>query len=44
MALLRSSVALEASTIATHIEGAVLDFQEQAPRDDTAVLVLRVSD
>jgi serine phosphatase RsbU (regulator of sigma subunit) len=44
MALLRSSVALDASTIASRIEKAVLDFQEQAPRDDIAVLVLRVSD
>ncbi|MDQ3966256.1 MAG: SpoIIE family protein phosphatase, partial [Actinomycetota bacterium] len=44
MALLRSSVALDASTIASRIEGAVLNFQEQSPRDDIAVLVLRVSD
>jgi PAS domain S-box-containing protein len=44
MALLRSSVALDASTIASRIEGAALNFQEQAPRDDIAVLVLRVSD
>ena len=44
MALLRSSVALDASTIASRIEDAVLNFQEQAPRDDVAVLVLRVSD
>jgi PAS domain S-box-containing protein len=44
MALLRSSVALDASTIASRIEGAVLSFQEQVPRDDIAVLVLRVSD
>jgi sigma-B regulation protein RsbU (phosphoserine phosphatase) len=44
MALLRSSVALDASTIASRIEGAVLNFQEQAPRDDIAVLVLRVPD
>jgi len=43
-ALLRSSVALSASTIANRIEGAALNFQEQAPRDDIAVLVLRVSD
>ena len=42
-ALLRSSVALDASTIAGRIEDAVLNFQEQAPRDDVAVLVLRVS-
>ena len=44
MALLRSSVTLDASTIASRIEDAVLNFQEQAPRDDIAVLVLRVSD
>ena len=44
MALLRSSVALDASTIANRIEGAALNFQGQAPRDDIAVLVLRVSD
>jgi serine phosphatase RsbU (regulator of sigma subunit) len=44
MALLRSSVALDASSIASRIEGAALNFQEQAPRDDIAVLVLRVSD
>jgi serine phosphatase RsbU (regulator of sigma subunit) len=44
MALLRSSVALDAPTMASRIEGAVLGFQEQAPRDDIAVLVLRVSD
>ena len=44
MALLRSSVALDASTIASRIEEAVLNFQEQAPRDDIAVLVLRVSE
>jgi serine phosphatase RsbU (regulator of sigma subunit) len=44
MALLRSSVALDASTIAGRIEDAVLNFQKQALRDDVAVLVLRVSD
>jgi PAS domain S-box-containing protein len=44
MALLRSSVSLDASTIASRIEGAALNFQEQAPRDDITVLVLRVSD
>ena len=44
MALLRSSVALDAPTIASRIEGAVLNFQGQAPHDDVAVLVLRVSD
>jgi serine phosphatase RsbU (regulator of sigma subunit) len=42
--LLRSSVALDAATIAGRVENAVLDFQEQAPRDDIAVLVLRNSD
>jgi serine phosphatase RsbU (regulator of sigma subunit) len=44
MSLLRSCMGLDASTIAERIEGAALDFQEQAPRDDLAVLVLRVSD
>ena len=42
MALLCSSVSLDASTIAGRIEEAALDFQEQMPRDDIAVLVLRV--
>jgi serine phosphatase RsbU (regulator of sigma subunit) len=42
MALLRSSVTLDASSIASRIEEAVLNFQEQALRDDVAVLVLRV--
>jgi hypothetical protein len=41
---LRSSVALDAATIAGRVENAVLDLQEQAPRDDIAVLVLRNSD
>jgi serine phosphatase RsbU (regulator of sigma subunit) len=44
MALLQSSVGLDASAIAGRIEDAVLTFQKQAPRDDIAVLVLRVSD
>ncbi|MDQ3862091.1 MAG: serine/threonine-protein phosphatase, partial [Actinomycetota bacterium] len=44
MSFLRSCVSLDASTIAGRIEGAVLNFQEQAPRDDIAVLVLRVPD
>jgi sigma-B regulation protein RsbU (phosphoserine phosphatase) len=44
MALLRSSVALDASIIAGRIEDAVLNFQEQAIRDDVAVMVLRISD
>jgi serine phosphatase RsbU (regulator of sigma subunit) len=44
MALLRSSVALDAPTMASRIEDAVLNFQEHAPRDDIAVLVLRASD
>jgi PAS domain S-box-containing protein len=42
--ILHSSVALDASTIAGRIEDAVLNFQEQALRDDVAVLVLRISD
>jgi phosphoserine phosphatase RsbU/P len=40
--LLRSSVGLDASTIAGHIESAVLEFQENVPRDDVAILVLRI--
>ncbi|MDQ3942789.1 MAG: SpoIIE family protein phosphatase, partial [Actinomycetota bacterium] len=43
-ALLRSCAGLDASTIAGRIEKAVLDFQENDPRDDAAVLVLRISD
>src|SRR5215204_5084213 len=43
-AILHSSVALNASTISSRIEDAVLNFQEQDPRDDVAVLVLRVSE
>ena len=43
-AILHSSVALDASTIAGRIEDAVLNFQEQALRDDVAVLVLRLCD
>src|SRR5919202_1327098 len=42
MALLRSSAGFDAPTIAGRIEEAVLNFQEQAARDDIAVLVLRV--
>ncbi|MDQ3285909.1 MAG: SpoIIE family protein phosphatase, partial [Actinomycetota bacterium] len=42
--LLRSSVGLDASTLAGRIVSAVLGFQENDPRDDVAVLVLRVSD
>jgi serine phosphatase RsbU (regulator of sigma subunit) len=42
--ILRSSVSLDASTMAGRIESAVLTFQEQNPRDDIAILVLRVSD
>ncbi|MDQ3922570.1 MAG: MEKHLA domain-containing protein [Actinomycetota bacterium] len=44
MALLRSSVTLDASIIAGRIEDAVLNFQEQTLRDDVAVMVLRISD
>jgi hypothetical protein len=29
--------------MASRIEGAVMNFQEQNPRDDIAILVLRVS-
>jgi serine phosphatase RsbU (regulator of sigma subunit) len=42
LSLLRACVGLDASTLAARIEGAVLDFQENASRDDMAVLVLRV--
>jgi serine phosphatase RsbU (regulator of sigma subunit) len=44
VSLLRSSVGLDASALASRIESAVLNFQENDPRDDLAVLVLRVSD
>ena len=44
VALLRSSADLGASIIADRIEAAALDFQENEPRDDIAVLVLRVLD
>jgi serine phosphatase RsbU (regulator of sigma subunit) len=43
MALLRSSAGFDAPTIAGRIEEAVLNFQEQAARDDIAVLVLRAT-
>jgi PAS domain S-box-containing protein len=43
-ALLRSSADLDASTLASRIESAVLEFQENDPRDDVAVLVLRVQE
>lgn len=42
MALLSSCVGLEASTIADRVVSAVLDFQKGGPRDDVAVLVLRI--
>jgi serine phosphatase RsbU (regulator of sigma subunit) len=41
-ALLRSCVGLDAQAIADRVESAVLDFQEYSPRDDGAILVLRV--
>ena len=41
-ALLRSSADLDAPTLAGRIESAVMDFQENDPRDDVAVLVLKV--
>jgi serine phosphatase RsbU (regulator of sigma subunit) len=44
VSLLRSCRGLDASTIAGRVEGTVLNFQEQNPRDDVAVLVLRLSD
>jgi PAS domain S-box-containing protein len=44
LTLLRSSADLSASTIADRIKAAALYFQENEPRDDIAVLVLRVPD
>ena len=40
--ILRSSVGLDASSLAGRIESAVLEFQENGSRDDVAILVLRV--
>ena len=40
--ILHSSVGLDASALASRIENAVLEFQENDSRDDVAVLVLRV--
>ncbi len=40
--LLRSSISLDAQTLADLVESAILNFQENDPRDDIAVLVLRV--
>ena len=40
--LLRSCVGFDAASVAGLIEKAVLEFQENDPRDDAAVLVLRV--
>jgi serine phosphatase RsbU (regulator of sigma subunit) len=42
--LLRSSISLDAPTLADLVASAILDFQENDPRDDIAVLVLRVSE
>ena len=44
VSLLRSCRGLDASTIAGRVEDTVLNFQEQNPRDDVAVLVLRLSE
>jgi PAS domain S-box-containing protein len=41
-ALLKESAGLDAETIAGAIEQAVLDFREEEPRDDIAILVFRV--
>ncbi len=41
-ALLRSCAGLEAGAFASRIKGVVLEFQEGYPRDDLAILVLRV--
>ncbi len=40
--LLRSCISLDAQTLADRVESAVLDFQENGPRDAIAVLVLRM--
>lgn len=40
--LLRSSIGLDAQTLADRVESSVLDLQENDPRDDIAVLVLRM--
>ncbi len=42
LSLLRACAGYDASTLAARVESAVLDFQENASRDDMAVLVLRV--
>lgn len=42
--LLRSCASLDAQAIADRVESAVSEFQEKGPRDDVAVLVLRVSE
>jgi phosphoserine phosphatase RsbU/P len=42
-ALVESCAGLDADTIAGRIEEAVLDFEQGEPRDDVAVLVLRVA-
>jgi phosphoserine phosphatase RsbU/P len=42
--LLRSSVGLDATALASRIERAVMEFQENDAHDDVAVLVLRLSD
>ena len=43
LCLLRSCAGLDAQSVASRVECAVLDFQENGSRDDVAVLVLRVS-
>ena len=43
LCLLRSCAGLDAPTIASRVECAVLDFQENGSRDDVAILVLRAS-
>ncbi len=40
--LLRSSISLDAQTLVDLVQSAILGFQENDPRDDIAVLVLRV--
>lgn len=41
-ALLRSCAGLEAGAFASRIKGVVLEFQEGYPRDDLAIVVLRI--
>jgi serine phosphatase RsbU (regulator of sigma subunit) len=40
--ILRASANLPAAAIAARIERAVIDFQPEPPRDDMAVMVIKV--